>query len=138
MVQCDWHDDAKHWWRKARCYGLAEVFARFGDRYTAKQLYRYYLAARILVHKRVHGKSAPERTEAAQQQSNRAVPWQGLDSVGHWQRTREAACMGSRSKVRARFCWPLATYEGCSGQGSRSKVRARFRRPLATHEGCSG
>ena len=31
-----------------------------------------------------------------------AVPCQGLDSVGHWQRTREAACMGSR-KVRARF-----------------------------------
>ena len=66
MVQCDWHDDAKHWWREARCYGLAEVFAEFGHRYTAKQLYRYYLAARILVHKRVHGKSAPERTEAAQ------------------------------------------------------------------------
>ena len=44
-----------------------EVFRNFGDRYRAKQLYRYYLAARILVHKRVHGKSAPERTEAAQQ-----------------------------------------------------------------------
>ena len=43
------------------CYGyhgLAEVFCVFGDRYTAKQLYGYYLAARILVHKRAHGKSA--------------------------------------------------------------------------------
>ena len=66
MVRCDWIDDAKHWKREARCYGLAEVFASFGDRYTAKQLYRYYLAARILVHKRAHGKSAPERSAAAQ------------------------------------------------------------------------
>ena len=66
MVQYDVFDNAKHWRREAWCYGLAEVLARFGDRYTAKQLYRYYLAARILVHKRVHGKSAPERTEAAQ------------------------------------------------------------------------
>ena len=66
MVQCDWDDDAKHWKREASCFGLAEMFARFGARYTAKHLYRYYLAARILVHKRVHGKSAPERTEAAQ------------------------------------------------------------------------
>ena len=67
MVRPDWHDDAKHWFRQAKCFGLAEVFHRFGDRYTAKQLYRYYTAATILVHKRVHGKSAPERTEAAQQ-----------------------------------------------------------------------
>ena len=65
MVQS--FDDDKHWKREARCYGLAEVFARFGDRYTTKQLYRYYLSARILVHKRVHGKSAPERQAAAQQ-----------------------------------------------------------------------
>ena len=52
MVQCDWHDDAKHWKREAAatCYGLAEVFATFGDWYTAaKQLCKYYLAARILV-----------------------------------------------------------------------------------------
>ena len=66
MVRAAGHDDTKHWMREAACFGLAEVFARFGDRYTTKQLYRYYLAARILVHKRVHGKSAPERTEAAQ------------------------------------------------------------------------
>ena len=57
-----------HWQHTALSIGRGtEVFARFGDRYTAKQLYRYYLAARILVHKRVHGKSAPERTEAAQE-----------------------------------------------------------------------
>ena len=62
-----------------------------------------------------------------------ATPDTGIyGSVGHWQRTREAACW----KVRARFCWPLATYEKCIAHGSRSKVRARFRRPLATHEGC--
>ena len=60
-------DDAKHWRRVARCYGLPELFHVFGERYMAKQLYRYYLAARILIHKRVHGKSAPERTEAAQE-----------------------------------------------------------------------
>ena len=66
MVRVVGHDDDKHWKREAWCFGLAEVFARFGDRYTTKQLYQYYLAARILVHKRVHGKSAPERTEAAQ------------------------------------------------------------------------
>ena len=65
MVQI--FDDDKHLKREARCYGLAEVFAIFGDRYTTKQLYRYYLSARILVHKRVHGKSAPERQAAAQQ-----------------------------------------------------------------------
>ena len=67
IVQVDFHDDTKHWRRQAQIYGLAELFHRFGDRYTAKQLYRYYLAARILVHKRLHGKSAPERVEAAQQ-----------------------------------------------------------------------
>ena len=66
MVRVVGHDDDKHWKREAWCFGLAEVFARFGDRYTTKQLYQYYLAARILAHKRVHGKSAPERTEAAQ------------------------------------------------------------------------
>ena len=75
MVQCDWHDDAKHWKREATCFGLAEVFARFGDRYTAKQLYRYYLAARILVHKRAHGKSALERTEAAQRRHRASGRW---------------------------------------------------------------
>ena len=65
-VSAHWYDDNKHWKREARCFGLAEVFSRFGYRYTAKQLYWYYLSAGILVHKRVHspwghGRSAPER-----------------------------------------------------------------------------
>ena len=60
-------DDAKHLWREARVLGLAEVFAKFGDRYTAKQLYQHYLASSILVHKREHGESAPERRAAAQE-----------------------------------------------------------------------
>ena len=75
MVQCDWNDDNKHWRREARCYGLAEVFATFGDRYTAKQLYQYYLAAKILVHKREHGKSAPERVTAAQARHKATGRW---------------------------------------------------------------
>ena len=67
MVNSDWYDDDKHYKREASCFGLAELFGRFGHQYTAKQLYRYYLAARILVQKRAHGKSAPERQAAAQQ-----------------------------------------------------------------------
>ena len=65
VAQADLRDDAKHLWREARVFGLAEVFAKFGDRYTAKQLYRHYLASRILVHKREHGASAPDRRAAA-------------------------------------------------------------------------
>ena len=75
MVRAVGHDDAKHWKREAWCCGLAEVFARFGDRYTTKQLYQYYLAATILVHKRVHGKSAPERVEAAQRRHRATGRW---------------------------------------------------------------
>ena len=75
MVRPLGHDDAKHWMREAACFGLAEVFARFGDRYTTKQLYQYYLAARILVHKRAHGKSALERTEAAQRRHRATGRW---------------------------------------------------------------
>ena len=44
MVRVVGHDDDKHWKREAWCFGLAEVFARFGNRYTTKQLYQYYLA----------------------------------------------------------------------------------------------
>ena len=66
VVMADWDDDAKHWRREARAFGLAELFDRFGDRYTSTQLCRFYRACRILVHKREHGKSAPERVHAAQ------------------------------------------------------------------------
>ena len=66
IVMADQETDAKHWRRDARCFGLAELFQRFGDRYNAKQLYRYYTANRILVHKRHRGKSAPERVAATQ------------------------------------------------------------------------
>ena len=74
MVMAHRHDDTTsdtiHLRRHARCYGLAEVFAEFGSRYTAKQLYRYYRASRILVHKRIHGKSSPVRQAAAHQRHN--------------------------------------------------------------------
>ena len=67
MVQCDWNDDNKHWKREARCYGLAEVFATFGDRYTAKQLckyftaaelYQYYQTCRVIATRRSRGQKA--------------------------------------------------------------------------------
>ena len=66
VVFADPDDARRHWRREARCFGLAELFHQFRDRYTAKQLYRFFTSCRILVHKRVHGKSAPERRAAAQ------------------------------------------------------------------------
>ena len=57
----------KHILRQARVFALPELFAQFGDVYTAETLYEYYLAARIIVHKRMHGRSAQVRQAAAQE-----------------------------------------------------------------------
>ena len=57
----------KHILRQARVFALPELFAQLGDVYTAETLYEYYLAARIIVHKRMHGRSAQVRQAAAQE-----------------------------------------------------------------------
>ena len=55
----------KHILRQARVFALPELLAQLGDVYTARTLYEYYLAARIIVHKRMHGRSAQVRQAAA-------------------------------------------------------------------------
>ena len=59
-----WRHD-KHLLRQARVFALPELFALFGDRFTAKTLYEYYLAARIIVHKRIHGGASAQVHQAA-------------------------------------------------------------------------
>ena len=60
-------DPMKHLLRQARVFALPELFAQLGDVHTAETLYEYYLAARIIVHKRVHGRSTQVRQAAAQE-----------------------------------------------------------------------
>ena len=57
----------KHFRRQARVFALPELFVEFGNAYSAKTLYEYYMAARIIVHKRTRGCSAPVRQGAAQE-----------------------------------------------------------------------
>ena len=45
--------------------GLADLFKKFGDKFSARALYVYYLRLQRIVYKRLHGKSAPERQHAA-------------------------------------------------------------------------
>ena len=46
---------------------MPELFMQFGNAYSAKTLYEYYMAARIIVHKRTRGSSAEVRQAAAQE-----------------------------------------------------------------------
>ena len=64
IVMADMDTDAKHWIRDARCVGLAELLHQFGERYNAKQLYRYYTACNIQVHKTT--REVGEQVAAAQ------------------------------------------------------------------------
>ena len=66
VVMRDWADPHSHWLRVAKVFGLADLFFKLGDTFTAKQLYMYYTSTRVIVYKRPHGRSAPERVEAAQ------------------------------------------------------------------------
>ena len=54
-----------HRYRHARVCGLADLFCHLGQRFSAEALYLYYLSLPVIVHKRLHGKSAPERQHAA-------------------------------------------------------------------------
>ena len=61
-----WADPQSHWLRVAKVFGLADLFYALGDTFIAKQLYMYYTSTQVIVYKRPHGSSAPERVEAAQ------------------------------------------------------------------------
>ena len=67
IVMRDLADSNVHWLRVARVCGLADLFAQFGSRFHAKDIYEYYISLSIIVHKRERGKSAIERQAAAQQ-----------------------------------------------------------------------
>ena len=51
-------DSRKHMLRQARVFALPELFVELGARFTARAIYEYYLSARIIVHKRVHGRGS--------------------------------------------------------------------------------
>ena len=57
MVLANRDDDDKHWQRVAKCFGLAELFWRFGNQFTAKQLYKYYVSVRVEAAKQRKGKT---------------------------------------------------------------------------------
>ena len=67
VVMRDRADPHSHWLRVAKVFGLADLFFKLVDTFTAKQLYMSYTSTRVIVYKRPHGRSAPERVEAAQQ-----------------------------------------------------------------------
>jgi len=46
--------------RKARRFGLPELFQTFGKKYTAEVLYKYYMGTRILVHKQNQDAYVPQ------------------------------------------------------------------------------
>ena len=67
VVKRDPNDPDKHWRRDARICGLADLFEKFGDMWTAKEIFEYYEGLHVFAHKRERGKSAPERRAAANQ-----------------------------------------------------------------------
>ena len=75
---------AGHWLREATVTGLPELFASFGHLATAKELYEWWGQARVIVHKRLHGGTAPARREAARRRYE-ATGWWGWGPAGHWQ-----------------------------------------------------
>ena len=60
-------DPSKHLLRQARVFGLPELFGNLGTQFTAKVIYEYYLTARIIVYKRLHGRQAQVKRAAAHQ-----------------------------------------------------------------------
>ena len=75
---------AGHWLREATVTGLPELFASFGHLATAKELYEWWGQARVIVHKRLHGGTAPARREAARRRYDTTGCW-GWGPAGHWQ-----------------------------------------------------
>ena len=63
-----------HWYREASVCGLADLFKKFGDTFSARAIYMYYLSFTPIVYRRPHGKSAPERKVAA---------WERFRETGH-------------------------------------------------------
>ena len=55
--------------RQARVFALPELFAELGAEFTAKAIYEYYLAVRIIVYKRVHGRGSLVRQGAAHERT---------------------------------------------------------------------
>ena len=62
-------DPRKHMLRQARVFALPELFVELGVRFTARAIYEYYLSARIIVHKRVHGRGSLVRQGAAHERT---------------------------------------------------------------------
>ena len=66
MLMIDLHTGrGGHWYREASVCGLADLFKQFGDTFSARAIYMYYLSLTPIVYRRAHGKSAPERKVAA-------------------------------------------------------------------------
>ena len=79
MVMRQTRDQSMHWRREAAVCGLADLFAQFGDTWAAHDIYGYYTTMHVIVHKREHGVSAPERRKAAHERFRASGRW------GHWQ-----------------------------------------------------
>ena len=79
MVMRETRDQSMHWLREAAVCGLADLFAQFGDTWAAHDIYGYYTTMNVIVHKREHGVSAPERRKAAHERFRDTGYW------GHWQ-----------------------------------------------------
>ena len=73
-------DPSKHLLRQARVFGLPELFGNLGTQLTAKVIYEYYLTARIIVHKRLHGRQAQVKRAAAHQRKLKT----GCYGFGSW------------------------------------------------------
>ena len=71
---------SKHRRRKARVFGLLELFVQFGAQFSAKVLYEYYLTTKIIVHKRDHGSADLAR---------RAAAWERKHRTGYWGFSRQ-------------------------------------------------
>ena len=44
--------------RKARVFGLADLFYEFGERYTARELYEFWTTCRVIARRRSRGQRA--------------------------------------------------------------------------------
>lgn len=75
MVMRQTRDQSMHWRREAAVCGLADLFAQFGDTWAAHDIYKYYTTMLVIVHKREHGKSAPERRTAAHERFRDTGYW---------------------------------------------------------------
>ena len=57
--------------RRAKVFSLGDLFFEFGERYTARELYEYYLSCRVIATRRTMG-AETERLS-------------GVSTAGHWQ-----------------------------------------------------